>query len=610
MNKEMMRKTMEKLGVSITAMPVKVKDLNSIMGIGCSYRHKTEAEIMIAFQYPFPEPPKAGENIILYGVFTHEILHILRTNFSYLEKRINDYPASERKVRKDVWNIMEDPAIECLGSYMISGFLNECLDQSIRYFYETGTPVDEKQDPFQQVICAMIHFGDLGVVKGHFTFPEAREAFIKIMPLMQECIEEPDPKKRFEITQEAFEVLRPLWEEYAKKDEALSSLQNLLKNFGKSSDSSGEGESVDSSDFPSQDQSPANQNRKELLRKIKEGQVSTTPPSDDSGNASGDNSLESFFNQKLLSMDDTPDSEKIDVIWEAIKIVEKNCSRKLKEEDDGPDLISERSVDVKSPYYKKVPYSVVEAPKGMDYTLDNNLNRQIVNLRSELRKIFQERHNRKEYHNSGKVNIKRASGRKLTARIFEKRTMQDDKADLAISILLDLSSSMHSNIGYVVNSCTLLLEALKTFPVPVKVTGFWSSNIDNQYTSFGNWKNTENLRKSIHGISVHGQTFLGHAIRYAGELLKRRPESHKLLICITDGLPCSSNYKSSEDGMNDCRFAVNEIRKYAGVIGLGLFETDDEKERFRYIFQQESLSILDMSAMNRELAKKLKMCNN
>ena len=191
---------------------------------------------------------------------THEILHILRTDFSYLEKRINDFPASERKVRKDVWNIMEDPAIEYLGSYMLSDFLNGCLDQSIRYLYENGTPVDEKEDPFQQVICAMIHFGDLGVVKGHFTFPEAREAFIKIMPLMQECIEEPDPKKRFEIAQEAFEVLRPLWEEYEKRDDALSSLQNLLNGFGKSSNSGGEGEPVDSSDFPSQDQSPANQN--------------------------------------------------------------------------------------------------------------------------------------------------------------------------------------------------------------------------------------------------------------------------------------------------------------------------------------------------------------
>ena len=74
--KELMRKTMEKLGASITAMPVKVKELNPVMGIGCSYRHKKEAEIMIAFQYPFPEPPKAGEDIILYGVFTHEILHI------------------------------------------------------------------------------------------------------------------------------------------------------------------------------------------------------------------------------------------------------------------------------------------------------------------------------------------------------------------------------------------------------------------------------------------------------------------------------------------------------------------------------------------------------
>lgn len=602
--KELMRKTMEKLGASITAMPVKVKELNPVMGIGCSYRHKKEAEIMIAFQYPFPEPPKAGEDIILYGVFTHEILHILRTDFSYLEKRINDFPASERKVRKDVWNIMEDPAIEYLGSYMLSDFLNGCLDQSIRYLYENGTPVDEKEDPFQQVICAMIHFGDLGVVKGHFTFPEAREAFIKIMPLMQECIEEPDPKKRFEIAQEAFEVLRPLWEEYEKRDDALSSLQNLLNGFGKSSNSGGEGEPVDSSDFPSQDQSPANQNRKELLRKIKEGQVSVTPPSDDAGNASGVDSLESFFNQKLLSMGDTPDPEKVDVIREAIKIVEKN--RKLKEDDDGPDLVSEKNIRVKSPYYGNVPYSVCEAPKGEDYSLDEDLNRQVVNLRSELRKIFRDRHNRKEYHNSGKVNIKRASGRKLTARIFEKRTMQDDKSDLAISILLDLSSSMRGNIGYVVNSCTLLLEALKTFPVPVKVTGFWSSDTDNKYTSFGNWKNTDNLRRSIHGISVHGQTFLGHAIRYAGELLKRRPESHKLLICITDGLPCSSHYKSSEDGMDDCRFAVNEIRKYAGVIGLGLFKTDDEKELFRYIFQQDSLSMVDMSAMNRELARKLK----
>lgn len=107
-------------------------------------------------------------------------------------------------------------------------------------------------------------------------------------------------------------------------------------------------------------------------------------------------------------------------------------------------------------------------------------------------------------------------------------------------------------------------------------------------------------------MSARRGTFLGHAIRYAGSLLKRRPERHKIFIVMTDGEPNSRFYKNWNDGMNDCRYAVMDIRKYAEVIGIGLYDTEDGKNVFQFIFGDGSVSMSDFSGLLRELPRKIK----
>ena len=70
-------------------------------------------------------------------------------------------------------------------------------------------------------------------------------------------------------------------------------------------------------------------------------------------------------------------------------------------------------------------------------------------------------------------------------------------------------------------------------------------------------------------LECSGTNFDSYSIRYAANLLKERPERHKLLIVLSDGLP--SYYFSGEEGIRQNTLAVNEAREnHIDVIGIGI----------------------------------------
>ena len=100
------------------------------------------------------------------------------------------------------------------------------------------------------------------------------------------------------------------------------------------------------------------------------------------------------------------------------------------------------SLPVESSFYKDVDYEIQDILYGDSNTYTqyvSELFKYITGLRSSFRKIFQEPHSRKEYRTSGRVNAARVCGKKMTARVFERKIKPHDKADLAILILLDES---------------------------------------------------------------------------------------------------------------------------------------------------------------------------
>lgn len=191
------------------------------------------------------------------------------------EKLLEDkYSDKELELFLDVNNIIEDTAIEYWCYHTLDGYYPEALRYTVLYTYKLGPRLEEIKEPFSQVCSAMLQYGDIGLLKGRFTFPEAREMFLKIQPMYDQAIEEPNCRKRITISYLIFEELRPLWEPKVKSDEAfeemLKELAKLLENMAGSGEGSGKGKySTDATKAGSRDESSDKGDKDRKMKTVK-----------------------------------------------------------------------------------------------------------------------------------------------------------------------------------------------------------------------------------------------------------------------------------------------------------------------------------------------------
>lgn len=733
---------MERMGTAITGFPIKVEPItNKYDGIAYSYKDSKKNLIAINFSYDYKGLTEDQVQIILFGLYTHELMHLIRSDFDHKKKALNNYPAAELYDRHKIWNIVEDPAIEYQAPWHVSDYLANCLKKTISYFYDIAEPLEQcASDAYEEVLAALIMFGDVGVIKGNFQFDSARDAFIECAPIMLTAIEEHDATIRFDKSMEIFDVIHPLWINHNERLFANKSLADMLSKLG-ITESDGKGTPISNSKNPSLDDE--NQmRRKKIIHLISENQakekgidqpnkknsritknslpdefyaVDSNNPEDgvaisdddyividerdevkesdmntkhsnskddfntsdktEQSELSGDTKKSSsvqtntntnaindsinnqhckknlfsetssndskakqdsdFFNknngnssfkkmlgekieeisaeeqqhlqldsERKINSDDTSQLKEIlqtfkGILSKEIKKENKEANREIHKED--------LFVTVRSPYYKDVKYSIENVESGSEQAyeeLSESVKRYILNLSSRLKKIFVDPRAKIEYTTSGKVDVKRLSGRKMTARIFNKQRRTGEKKDIVVVIMVDESGSMSSNIKNVQKTCILLLEALSKFDIPVKVVGFSTRRYtDAVYCHYGTWKNNSSMRRSVTNMNASGSTFLGHAIRYGGELLRKRTEKHKIFIMITDGIPEYRIYSSKNDGCNDCKYAITDIKKYAHVIGIGIFKNKQDSNPFQFIFKEDGLVMNETSQLLIELPK-------
>lgn len=804
-----MRKTMAGVLRYAAGRDVILENLNPDEGVGSSLLEKVKgvlrAIIWVALGFLFPAGMSDAEKeIILYGVGVHEVLHILRTDFAYAAKQMETFPAFERRARHTFANILEDAAIEYLRSDRLSEFMHKALTASIGFFHRIGPSLGEQDSAWAELITALIQFGDVGVLKGSFKFPEAEQAFLKCLHPYQEGITEPNFKRRFALSQEMFEICRPLWEEYMKNALAESAMKSLLQSLGKNlfSEKGQKGQSPQEDGKPASSAGPseANERRRktihlideaqaeEMRRNVQEGSEAQDPSeatdvyvtvgesgdengsgdsgagaggsselkpedlgisenddvevvderknkqpsesasesdgngskggssesgsesdsgeteadgegsedssacgsgsdsegsgSESSGSSSGKASGETLTKEDVLKnvsfsedgsgsaskpesagegqsesegvsdagetsetsasrAGEAPDAGGRKDLGQELRELSKALSEELAasgeleisedfsremEESMESEIERERRVEallekkgkaeaidvtVESPYYKDVEYVNVECfnpdPRAYAEIETPEIKRYALNLRSSFKKIFAFKNGRKEYRTNGRIDVERFSGKKLTARMFYRNSKPADKSDMAMVIFVDQSGSMRGSMDRVKQTLAVLLDALRGFDVKVKVVGF-TTNGPVTYFHYGNrkWENDEKLAMCCMRMNASGGTFLGHALRYTGAMLKNRPERNKIYVCITDGDPSYSVYDSYSAGMNDCRQAVNEVRKFADVIGIGLYYDEESEDVFKYVFRDSCASMSSLDGLVRELPRRLK----
>lgn len=238
------------------------------------------------------------------GIGVHEILHQLLTDFDYEEFVIMSLPANERKIFSSIANILEDPAIEYFAGNYFGGHKLKSLQFIIHHTWKVSPGISEpiqglfgKQtpSPFGQLTRALIHFGDMGMLKGKFESKEAEEIFYKIIGRFYEGVVEPLGENRVRIAKEIFDETRPLWEkdleEAEKMEKLMEELSKILsdKFSGEMTGSgSGEsGESGESSGSSSSGKSSKDKRRQDMVKKSGSGSGKKGDKKDGEDSSSG-----------------------------------------------------------------------------------------------------------------------------------------------------------------------------------------------------------------------------------------------------------------------------------------------------------------------------------
>ena len=140
-------------------------------------------------------------------------------------------------------------------------------------------------------------------------------------------------------------------------------------------------------------------------------------------------------------------------------------------------------------------------------------------------------------------------------RYFYKNKLPAEMAEICVGVLVDLSGSMNgARIGAAMKAASLLYDFCKALQLPIAVYGHRTvaASAVSQYVegvelvSFADFKAADGYDKyRLMSMEAGGANRDGAAIAYMLDLLKKRPEDHKVLFVISDGRPNGNNYSGN-----------------------------------------------------------------
>lgn len=649
--------SLSRIGTSILKLKdkkLKVKWLPKGNELG--YTSGEELCVNIAWEHEIMKALNDAEKSMMrMGVFAHELLHQCLTNFEYSHVAVKGMSRSEAAIFMNFANTLEDPAIEYFAPNIFGGRMLDALRFHIRHIYKVSPGIEESKNAFAQLINALINFGDMGMVKGKFTYPEAGEFFLKIAPLYSEGIKCPDSRRRIDIAKECMEITRPLWEESVKEneffEELLRELLKMLKASGLHLYEDNENEFD-----PSAYETDASDRREKAVRKItaaipsEKGKVSkddqnTECDQNDSDDADGIDNTDCTDSTDSVARDgELPDVPLCDVapisandftvdndtaseIADGIYIVDEDEIRKLEEElktdvkkveceerksesDALYDLDGLPDYDLPSKYYKKVSCRNIQVQVDGDASsMYNELARlyeyDIKRLFKSLDQIFKSDMEALNRSTRGSYNILRGSSG-TTARMFDKRKSPDNLKDVSIMLAVDISGSMHGEkIKQARRMAIVFAEALTRLKIPYYIMGYTADmGYDAEHYHYVTWKNRTPERQSLVSLKAQSNNFDGYSIRYAAKLLSERRSERKIMFVISDGQPAASKYVRN-NGIPDTAEAIKEARKSCTVFGIALGQ-DCTPEVLQRMYGKDFIWCENETLLTNTLCKKLK----
>ncbi|WP_417807755.1 nitric oxide reductase activation protein NorD [Thioclava sp.] len=178
-----------------------------------------------------------------------------------------------------------------------------------------------------------------------------------------------------------------------------------------------------------------------------------------------------------------------------------------------------------------------------------------------------------------------------------------NRRDLAVVILLDLSQSTNEMVrgaektvlDLTREASALVASAIEGIGDPYAIHGFASDGRhDVHYYRFKNFeqKLDAEAKARLAGMKGGLSTRMGAAMRHAGHHLAARPESHKLLLIVTDGEPADIDERDPQYLRADAKKAASELAQ----IGISSYCLTLDPEADRYvsrIFGANNYTIID-----------------
>jgi hypothetical protein len=579
------------VGQRIRVVPILRRDqlgyTDATMTIRLGYGHKIAKNLTVAETASF-----------FYGIGLHEIMHLLLSDFKQLDQRIKRKKCPEDKIYHEICNILEDSAIEHFAPQYVGGRLIDDLNLARAQIYKQSEPIESINDPYGQFITAAIMIGDAGLLKGEFTYPEAKRIFTDTLPLWTAGVTEASPTRRFDLSEEIFVRSRPLWEG-RYNDELDGQISEIMELSGKTIHetdlrTSGLGDRPDESEMPETERS---KRRTMTILKL------------NADDEIGNDDAEPTTGSKAESQDDASSIEDESTLSEeeGEKIIEELEDYELKVEDEAK---SDAEVDaqpinlpISSDGYKNVCKGIVA---NNEYSVSRESNEDIeqydklvasiqdsVNILSrQFARLFTKAKDEKQHRTSGKHNANRAARAKLSCRVYDKNREMGSNFDTAIFILVDESGSMRNKkIRQARLAVIGLAEALSASNIPLYIMGFSSDEMASKrpdHYHYVKWRNTAKDRHRLLNVAARcANNFDGYSIRSAHSILKRHPAQNKILIVISDGRPlCDAYGRTSGLGIADTIMAIREASKDATVVGLliGDLDATAHKEMYGYNF--------------------------
>lgn len=630
---------------------------------GCNEVGYTSAkpEICLAKEHPIMDGLNEKEKeVFRMGVLAHEMLHQIFSDFEILEKEASQFETNiEQNVFCTLFNLVEDCNIEYYASTVMGGILLKALRFQISYIYKKSKPVSESKSAFCQLLNALVMFGDKGIIKGDFTFPEAREAFVKCAPVFNEGVKAKAAAGRCECAKKMMEISKPLWEADKRSEEEIREMMKALEKLGRNmpghNSSSLSSRKEKAADEKAPSSSPTSDRRDDFVEKISkaltkeaEGSGSSLTgademPLDDSASkasksepgASDEKDFESSEKKKIddiMKSIEKGNDELLDDVEDTIELTEddirtmeslsKDAEKDLERESEESDF-GEIDLTVTPSLYDNT-YSVyngnvVIAPNQKDrFEANYNVILQtfgaaINAFAKKMERLFKNDVDTKEHKKSGKLNVKRYAGSKVTTRIFDKSSSPREIDDLSVFILVDESGSMGqmcvpTKSRYMIarDTAISLSEAFARLNIPLYVMGFsGEERRDVDHYHYIKWKNTKSARLSLLSIAPKCQNFDAMSINIAHQMLKKRHSLHKLLIVISDGVPyCSLRDKSKL--FVETKDEIRRTRKDGiDVLGIAIGNSDTDKLQALYgknFFHTDSVDYI-FTGVTKEITK-------